>query len=196
MWDDDTLDEEHDAPPRLPSVSLIGRVWPYLRPHRWAFLTAVVLSLSGVALVVCAAWFVFSWNWARLGLEGDEMMFDTRRSMARILGGVVTFLWIHVELSRTVSLDVSTFLLVAYYAVSGVLAIGIGRWRAIPLLRQVGLALAVFAAFKAMMETSALSIGWRVGGYMLAGIFLLGVAYWYRGRGAPEATTGGAAAAG
>jgi len=151
---------------------------------------------SGVALVVCAAWFVFSWNWARLGLEGDEMMFDTRRSMARILGGVVTFLWIHVELSRTVSLDVSTFLLVAYYAVSGVLAIGIGRWRAIPLLRQVGLALAVFAAFKAMMETSALSIGWRVGGYMLAGVFLLGVAYWYRGRGAPEATTGGAAAAG
>jgi ABC-type multidrug transport system fused ATPase/permease subunit len=52
MWDDDTLDEEHDAPPRLPSVSLLRRVWPYLKPHRWAFLLAVVLSLTGVGLVV------------------------------------------------------------------------------------------------------------------------------------------------
>ncbi len=138
---------------------------------------------SGVALIVCAAWFVFAWNWARMGMEEGEAMFDTRRSIARILGGVVTFLWIHVELARTVSIDVSTFLLVAYYAASGVLAIGVGRWRGIPLLRQVGLALAVFAAFKAMLETSSLSIGWRVGGYMLAGVFLLGVAYWYRGKG-------------
>lgn len=138
---------------------------------------------SGVALIVCTAWLVFAWNWARVGMEEGEVMFDTRRSVARILGGVVTFLWIHVELARTVSIDVSTFLLVAYYAASGVLAIGVGRWRGIPLLRQVGLALAVFAAFKAMMETSSLSIGWRVGGYMLAGVFLLGVAYWYRGKG-------------
>ena len=105
------------------------------------------------------------------------------RTIIRILGGVLTFLWIHVELAHTVSIDVSTFLLVAYYAVTGILAIGVGRWRSIPLLRQLGLALSVFAAIKAMVETSSLSIGWRVGGYLLAGVFLLGVAYWYRGTG-------------
>jgi hypothetical protein len=48
----------------------------------------------------------------------------------------------------------------------------------------------VLAAIKAMVETSALSIGWRVGGYLLAGVFLLGVAYWYRGRGAAASAPG------
>ncbi len=110
------------------------------------------------------------------------------------MGGVLTFLWIHVELSHAISLDVSTFLLVAYYAVTGILAIGIGRWRSIPLLRQLGLALSVFAAIKAMVETSSLSIGWRVGGYLLAGIFLLGVAYWYRGTGGGQGTAESVAA--
>lgn len=139
-------------------------------------------SASGVAALVCAAWFVFAWNWARMGMTDDAVAFDLRRNLARILGAVVTFAWVHVELQHTISLDVSTFLLVAYYAVTGVAAIGVGRARAIPPLRHVGLALAVFAAIKAMLATSALGIGWRVGGYLLAGAFLLGVAYWYRGR--------------
>ncbi|MCC6929993.1 MAG: DUF2339 domain-containing protein [Gemmatimonadaceae bacterium] len=141
-------------------------------------------SASGVAAVVCAAWFVFAWNWARMGMAAGSAAFDLRRNLARILGAVVTFAWVHVELQHTVSLDVSTFLLVAYYAVTGVAAIGVGRARAIPPLRHVGLALAVLAAIKAMLATSSLGIGWRVGGYLLAGAFLLGVAYWYRGRGA------------
>lgn len=140
-------------------------------------------TASGVAAVVCAAWFVFAWNWSRMGMTGDAATFDVRRNLARILGGVVTFAWVHVELQHTISLDVSTFLLVAYYAVTGVAAIGVGRARAIPPLRHVGLALAVFAAIRAMLATSSLGIGWRVGGYLLAGAFLLGVAYWYRGKG-------------
>jgi uncharacterized membrane protein len=137
---------------------------------------------SAGALAICAAWLVFSWQVARLDARNDEVITTPTRTLLRVLGGAITFWWIHTELAHTISLDVSTFLLVAYYAVSGVLAIGVGRWRSIPLLRQLGLALAVFAAVKAMAETSSLSIGWRVGGYMLAGVFLLGVAYWYRGK--------------
>lgn len=137
---------------------------------------------SGAAAAICAAWLFFSWHAARTGAADGGVMTTLPRTVLRILGAVLTFLWIHSELARTVSLDVSTFLLVAYYAVTGVLAIGVGRWRSIPLLRQLGLALAVLAAVKAMVETSSLSIGWRVGGYLLAGVFLLGVAYWYRGR--------------
>ncbi len=138
---------------------------------------------SGATLAICAAWVLFSWHAARTGAADGGVVTTIPRTVVRILGGVLTFLWIHAELSRTVSLDVSTFLLVAYYAMSGVVAIGLGRWRGIPMLRQLGLALAVFAAVKAMAETSSLSIGWRVGGYLLAGAFLLGVAYWYRGTG-------------
>lgn len=144
---------------------------------------------SGVAAAVCAAWLVFSWHAARTGAPAGGVITSLPRAVIRILGAVLTFAWIHVELSHAVSIDVSTFLLVAYYAVTGVLAIGVGRWRGIPILRQLGLALSVLAAVKAMVETSALSIGWRVGGYLLAGVFLLGVAYWYRGRGEPARAT-------
>jgi len=149
-----------------------------------------VTPASGVAAAVCAAWLVFSWQAARTGAPAGGVVTTLPRTVVRILGAVLTFTWVHVELSHTVSIDVSTFLLVAYYAVTGVLAIGVGRWRAIPILRQLGLALSVLAAIKAMVETSALSIGWRVGGYLLAGVFLLGVAYWYRGRGAAASAPG------
>lgn len=145
---------------------------------------------SGVAAAACAAWLVFSWHWARMDRAPGEWLVGARRTTARLLGTAVTFAWIHTELSHTVSIDVSTFLLVAYYAVSGVLAIGIGRARSIAALRQVGLALAVLAAVRALVETSSMSIGWKVGGYLLAGGFLLGVAYWYRGAGGGRAVPG------
>ena len=48
------------------------------------------------------------------------------------------------------------------------------------MLRHVGLGLAIFAALKAIAEASSLEIGFRVGSYLLAGLFLLAVAYWYR----------------
>ncbi|MCC6774912.1 MAG: DUF2339 domain-containing protein [Gemmatimonadaceae bacterium] len=156
-------------------VRLDGRVrWltnPFLTPE------------SSAAAAICAAWLLFSWHAARTGAPDGGVVTTLPRTIVRILGAVLTFAWLHAELSRTVSIDVSTFLLVAYYAVTGIVAIGVGRSRAIPLLRQLGLALSVLAAIKAMAETSALSIGWRVGGYLLAGVFLLGVAYWYRGKG-------------
>jgi hypothetical protein len=92
------------------------------------------------------------------------------------------FIWGHLELRRTVSADVSTFLLIAYYASCGVLAIHHGRARGERRLRQVGLSLAVLAALYAIGAASDVGqIGLRVGSYLLAGVFLLGVAWWYRG---------------
>jgi hypothetical protein len=157
----------------------------------WAMLDArgtwiprpFVTPASGVTAVVCTAWLIFSWHWARTEGEPGDGLDGARRTVARLLGSAVTFAWIHTELAHTISIDVSTFLLVALYAVSGVLAIGVGRLRAIAALRQVGLALSVLAAVRALVETASMSIGWKVGGYLLAGAFLLGVAYWYRSTG-------------
>ncbi len=148
------------------------------------FLTEASLGSAAVSL----AWLLFSWFTWRYAAEGRFSRALPRAAVVRLLGATVTFFWIHQELAGAFSHDVATFLLVAYYALTGVLAIGVGRWRAIPLLRQVGLGLSVLAALKAIIEASALQIGWRVGGYMLAGLFLLGVAYWYRasGRGDEE----------
>ncbi len=92
------------------------------------------------------------------------------------------FIWGDLELRRAVSADVSTFLLIAYYASCGVLAIYQGRVRGERGLRQVGLSLSVLAALYAIGAASDVGqIGLRVGSYLLAGVFLLGVAWWYRG---------------
>ena len=50
--------------------------------------------------------------------------------------------------------------------------------------RRAGLALAIYAALKAVVQASGLSsVGLRVGSYLAVGGFLLGVAYWYRAAG-------------
>lgn len=104
----------------------------------------------------------------------------TVRARARLLEGVAAFWWLRLELAHVGSPAVSTSLLVAYYAVTGVGAVLVGRERRIPPLRHAGLALAVYAALKAMLEASQLSTGLRIASYLSAGIFLLTVAYWYR----------------
>jgi hypothetical protein len=83
---------------------------------------------------------------------------------------------------------VSTFLLIGYFAAAGIGAIALGRARAVPAARQVGLALALYAALKAFVQASELdSVGLRVGSYMLVGGFLLAVGYWYRAAGGRSA---------
>jgi len=149
------------------------------------FLTAPSLA----ALAMSVAWLIVSWNASRVELvDGAYGTLETRTAV-RLAGSVVAFMWGNTELARAYSADVSTFLLVLYYAVVGVAAIFIGRARAIRVLRHVGLGLAIFAALKAIAEASSLDIGFRVGSYFLAGLFLLAVAYWYRER--EPATTPG-----
>jgi uncharacterized membrane protein len=127
-----------------------------------------------------------SWNASRVQLlDAGPGTLETRTAV-RLAGAVVTFMWGNTELSHAYSSDVSTFLLILYYAVVGVAAIVVGRHRAIRVLRHIGLGLAIFAALKAMAEASSLVIGWRVASYFLAGLFLLAVAYWYRD---PDAAT-------
>ena len=56
-------------------------------------------------------------------------------------------------------------------------------------VRRVGLAVALYAALKAVVQASELTtIGLKVGSYLLVGCFLLGVAYWYRAAAEPETT--------
>jgi hypothetical protein len=98
----------------------------------------------------------------------------------------VLFFWVRQELCGAVSSEVSTFLLIAYYAAFGVAAVFVGRARVNAPLRHAGLAVAVYAAIKAVAEASHLGVALRIGSYLLAGAFLLAVAYWYRGVDAPQ----------
>jgi hypothetical protein len=136
---------------------------------------------SAAAAAVVAGWIALAWSVSRLA-RGDELARRTLALVLRLAAGAIAFLWIREELAGAWSRDVATLLLIAYYASTGLLAIWIGRRRSNPWLRALGLALAIFADVEALLEASRLSIGWRVAGYLLAGLFLLGVAYWYRGK--------------
>lgn len=152
-------------------------------------------SLAGLAM--SSAWLLVSWNGYRAELADSGPGAAETRTAVRLAGSAVTFLWGNTELSHAYSADIATFLLILYYAGVGVGAIFVGRARAIRILRQVGLGLAIFAALKAIAQASSLAIGLRVGSYLLAGLFLLAVAYWYRetdresGMGNRESGTGG-----
>jgi uncharacterized membrane protein len=154
------------------------------RPYSYApFVTAA--SMAAFANVL--AWWVASWQASRLRLEGGEALGSEQRTFLWLLGGAAALFWIRAELMHAYSPDLSTFLLILFYAFTGVLAILIGRWRQLPLARRAGLALAIYAAIKSVVQASGVeSIGLRVGSYLLAGLFLLAVAYWYRAAGEEE----------
>jgi hypothetical protein len=89
------------------------------------------------------------------------------------------------EFAEAVSADVSTFLLIGYFAVAGIGAIALGRARRVPAARQVGLALALYAALKAFVEASALdAVGLRWGATCWWAASCSPSGYWYRAAGA------------
>jgi hypothetical protein len=92
----------------------------------------------------------------------------------------MAFAWVRAELVGAGSPDMAAFLLIAFYAGCGVGAVFLGRARSLPILRHVGLALAIYAAIKTIVEGSSMAIGLRIGSYVLAGLFMMSVAYWYR----------------
>lgn len=97
------------------------------------------------------------------------------------------FLWWRAELARAYSADAATFLLIVYYAASGVLVLWRGRAAGSQRLRQTGLALSLWAAVVALAGASGVQhIALRVGSYLAVGGFLLGVAWWYREGQEPE----------
>lgn len=132
---------------------------------------------SAAALVVLFAWV------ACLRLPG---------SAARLGLGAFLLVWVHQELAWAVRPAVATLLLVSWYAVGSVAAVGAGRSLGIPRLRHVGLCLGVVAALLALKAAWALdNPAARIGAYLVVSVFLLGIAWWYRKPGAqpaPEAS--------
>jgi hypothetical protein len=101
--------------------------------------------------------------------------------VATITSSVLAFGWGRFELAHAFSRDASTFLSISYFAACGVLTIWAGRTSGEKRLRQVGLALCVFAALMAVLGAWEVEqIALRVGSYLAVGGFLLGVAWWYR----------------
>jgi hypothetical protein len=114
---------------------------------------------SAVALLVAIAWVV----------------------VARPAAWVFVFFWVHQELAFARSPNVSTLLLVSWYAVTGVGCVGIGRAMAAPRVRHIGLGLGAIAAALALKAAWGLeSTGARIGAYLVVAVFLFGIAWWYR----------------
>ena len=110
-------------------------------------------------------------------LARDERVINVLRA-----GAVVwAFVWVHQEIAFAVSETIATLLRVTYYASTSVAAVGLGRARGHALLRHVGLGLAVVAAVTALYGARGLdAVAARIAAYLVAAVFLLGIAYWYR----------------
>lgn len=137
-----------------------------------------VTEASLAALIAVAAAFLAAWIGAGREATGPVLM--------AIAGGAL-FLWGRSELERAWSADAATFALILYYAAFGVAALAIGRVQRVGILRGLGLALALYAALKAVMQATTIdTISLRVASYLLVGGFLLGVGFWYRGGASPQ----------
>jgi hypothetical protein len=159
--------------------------------------TPFLTRQSAAAAVVVAAWGIAAAMLARAhwlqpidrpGVASSDAAMLLRA--LQLMPVALLFLWIRQELTGAVSSEVSTFLLIAYYATAGVAAVFAGRVRSIGPLRHVGLAIAVYAALKAVAEAAQLGVGLRIASYLSAGLFLLAVAYWYRGEETGHKKTG------
>jgi hypothetical protein len=147
--------------------------------------TPFLTPASVAAAAVVAAWAAVAW---RVWHDGQPAVRPAERRPVVWAAAGAALVWGRSELARAVSPDVSTFLLIGYFAVAGTAAIALGRARRVAAARQAGLALALYAALKAVAQASALeSVALRVGSYLLVGGFLLGVGYWYRAAGAARA---------
>jgi hypothetical protein len=153
-----------------------------LLTDRAAYAYTPFLTPESLAAGACvAAWYAIA---RRVWSDGDLVISRADRRLTVAATTAVALLWGRQEFAEAVSPDVSTFLVIGYFAVTGIGAIALGRARSVPAARQVGLALALYAALKAFVEASALdAIGLRVGSYLLVGGFLLAVGYWYRAAG-------------
>lgn len=166
------------------TLGLIGLAWAMLaslgqlaqRPdyaYRPFFTEASAVALVVLAAVVAAA---------RLGAAAT----DDRKLMGVLRGGTLAwaFLWVHQEIAFALNPTAAMLFRVTYYAATSVAAVGLGRARGVPLLRHVGLALAILAAGTALYGARNLeAIGARIGADLVAAAFLLAIAYWYRRRG-------------
>ncbi|CAA9313927.1 MAG: hypothetical protein AVDCRST_MAG11-1676, partial [uncultured Gemmatimonadaceae bacterium] len=150
-----------------------------VRPHYDypPFATPAALAAAATVAAACAA----SWLVARRAVRDGGGLGARGVLVVGAVGPALAVLWGTQELAYAVSPAVATFALIAFWAAAGVAAILVGRGRGIAAARQAGLGLSILAALKAVGQASdERSIGLRVGSYLLVGVFLLAVAYWYR----------------
>jgi hypothetical protein len=164
------------------TLGCLGLTWTVLAclvqlsdrpPYQYApFLTQPSAASAVVLVCILGAW--------RLALDAKLEL------VLRGAALVWAFAWVHQELSFAFNQTVSTLLLVTYYASASVAAVGVGRTRKLPLLRHAGLGLALVAAGTALYGARHLgAIGARITAYLVAAVFLLAIAYWYRRPGTP-----------
>jgi uncharacterized membrane protein len=161
-----------------------------LADRPWYAYTPFLTLPSLVAAVVLVMWIA-----AGFAVRGDGQRITLLRDPQVTVGprlwwaaaALLALVWGRQELAWAYSRDIANFLLIAYYAVTGVGAIAVGRARSIGVLRKCGLALAVYADLKAIFTAVQISaIGLRVGSYLLSGFFLLAVGYWAWSAGASD----------
>jgi len=155
---------------------------------------------------LCALVVLGAWTFLALALEPTSANASAEEkslhSIASALAIGVAFVWVRQELVEAWSPDSASFALIIYYALAGLALIFAGRWRDVALWRAVGLGLAFYAGYKALVQTFTINaVSLRVGARILVGVFLAAVAYWYRTPSAPSdemtstAASGGDAAA-
>jgi hypothetical protein len=178
--------------PALASLAVAGGSAYLLLWERPAFgYTPFLTGASLAALSAVLGWIALAWLAFRACRDEDvapakagAVLTVGERGALVGVAAAAALLWGREELARAVSREVATFLLVGYFAAAGIAAILVGRVRRVPAARQAGLALALYAAFKALAQASRLeAVGLRVGSYLLVGGFLLGVGWWYRAAG-------------
>ncbi len=110
---------------------------------------------------------------------GASSLCDRPVRFGVLIGFVI--LWGRMELAQAFNADLAAFLLVSYYAACGVASIIAGRRLGIGRLRVAGLALAIYAGLKGVVQVTDIgSVLLRVGAYAAVGVFLLGAGYLYR----------------
>ena len=173
------------------TLGTIGLAWSMLaclghlvaRPDYAYVPFATQASAIALVVLVCA---VVAWRFV------DEPHLELL-----VRSGVVAwaFIWVHQEIAFAFNQIVATLLRVTYYAASSVAAVWIGRLRHIPILRNIGLGLAILAAGTALYGARQLPIAARIGADIVAAVFLLAIAYWYRRPGGASASGSRPAAA-
>jgi hypothetical protein len=191
--------DEESALPAIGLVLVLGGValsavdqLNSLQPYAYTPLATRASASALVALVSVAS--------AAVLLEGGHGATAAVLGRPARIGAtvVLAFVWGRMEVVHAFSRDAGTFLLTLYYAATGVAGIVAGRRTDSKAFRVAGLAVAIYAAAKAVIEASSIGgLMLRVGCYAAVGVFLLGAGYLYRNAGAGgEAMEAGEPAAG